>query len=367
MSLKVSEYSGAWQLLKPAWNDIVAKQSGGIQRLDVTATSEWAETLEKVLLNGKNRQTLLLEHYGEIVGILPLYESSESKYGIKFKKIAPITELYAGRCGFILNEHRIDYLEAFIDYLFKQLRDWGVFQLTLVDNSESDALLREVRKRKGFRCDKISTQLSPYIVLENSWQDYFGSLPKKFRWNLRNGKKKMEAHGSLRYVACERASQVENFLAAVFEIERASWKETAGTSITANDYQEAFYKEFCMPALDKGWFYGHLLELGGEPVAYIYGSVYRDVFYDFKESYKAKYKDLSPGHVLKTFVFEELYKQNIHIYDFMGVCEEYKLRWTDKTYSRSTYAIYNRNPRGRALWMATKLVGYVKGRRTNSR
>jgi CelD/BcsL family acetyltransferase involved in cellulose biosynthesis len=292
---------------------------------------------------------------------LPLYQSNESKYRLKFKRLAPITELYAGRCGFILKEHRVEYLEALIDHIYDRLNDWSLFQVTLVDDSESDQLLRLACKSRNIRCDKLSSQASPYIVLENRWQDYFNSRPKKFRWNLRNGKKKMEACGALRYSVCEKASQLKSFLAAMLEIERASWKETTGTSVTTNDYQESFYKEFCVPALDRGWFYGHLLELDSEPVAYIYGAIYQGIFYDFKESYKDKFKELSPGHVLKTFAFEELYKKNIRLYDFMGACEEYKLRWTDKTYCRSTYAIYNNNARGLALGMGAKVASYVGG------
>jgi CelD/BcsL family acetyltransferase involved in cellulose biosynthesis len=366
VSLKVREHDGDLRLLRPIWNDIVARQSAGILRLDITSTLEWAETLGKALLIGKSQKILLLEHGGEIVGLLPLYESSETRYRLRFKKVAPTTELYSGRSGFILKDYRIDYLEAFIDYLYNQLENWSVFQLTLVDDSESDSLLREVCKLRGLHCGKMSIQASPYIVLENSWQVYLNSLPKKFRWNLRNGKKKLEACGPLRYSVCEKASQMEAFLSAVFEIERASWKETARTSITANDYQEVFYKEFCALALDRGWFYGHLLELDGEPIAYIYGATYQGAFYDFKESYKAKYKELSPGHVLKTFVFEELYRRNVRLYDFMGACDDYKLRWTAKTYSRSTYVMYNNNPRGLALRVGQKLARYMGSRKASS-
>jgi len=235
-----------------------------------------------------------------------------------------------------------------------------------MDDSESDQLLRLACKSRNIRRDKLSSQASPYIVLENNWQDYFNSRPKKFRWNLRNGKKKMEACGPLRYSVCEKASQMESFLAAMLEIERASWKETTGTSVTTNDYQQSFYKEFCVPSLERGWFCGHLLELGTEPVAYIYGTVYKGVFYDFKESYKDKFKEMSPGHVLKTFVFEELYKKNIGLYDFMGACEEYKLRWTDKIYRRSTYAIYNNNAWGMALWTGRRVAGYASGQKNRT-
>jgi CelD/BcsL family acetyltransferase involved in cellulose biosynthesis len=365
MSLSVREHIGELRLVGPAWDAMLARQGLGITRLDITATLEWAETLSKALLNGKKQRTLLLESDGEIVGVFPLYESSVTRYRVKFAKLAPITELYSGRCGFILREYKVEYIEALIDYLFWQLDNWVLFQLTLVDDSESETLLLQACEAVGVCCEKLSAQTSPYIVLDNSWQDYLGTLPKKFRWNLRNGRKKLESTGSLQYFSCESELQINHFLTAVLEIERASWKETAGTSITVNDYQEVFYKEFCAPAIDKGWFSGHLLELNGEPLAYIYGTIYQGVFSDFKESYKAKYRDFSPGHVLKTFVFDELYRRNVRLYDFMGVCEDYKLRWTDNTYSRSTYLIYNTNLRGIAFRIGTKLSCYASRRKSN--
>jgi CelD/BcsL family acetyltransferase involved in cellulose biosynthesis len=127
-----------------------------------------------------------------------------------------------------------------------------------------------------------------------------------------------------------------------------------------------FYKNFCVSALDRGWFYGHLLEVAGEPIAYIYGIVYQGVFYDFKESYKVQYKESSPGHVLKTFVFDELCKRNIRLYDFMGACDDYKMKWTDKTYSRSTYVLYNDNLGGLALRLAEKVARYLRHRSMRS-
>jgi hypothetical protein len=366
VSLRVTNYDRDWRLLKPVWNEIVANQSEGIQRLDVTCTLEWAETLEKALLRDKKRKTLIVEQDDNIVGILPLYESNESRYGVRANKIAPITELYSGRCGFIFKEYRLEYLNAVIDYLYAELKDWSLFQLTLVEHSESDLLLEESCRRKGLNYYKIYTQVSPYIVFDNTWQNYFNSLPKKFRWHLRNGTKKLEAAGTLRYSTCRKASELERFLASAFEIERASWKEIAGSSITTNDYQMIFYKNFCVSALDRGWFYGHLLEVAGEPIAYIYGIVYQGVFYDFKESYKVQYKESSPGHVLKTFVFDELCKRNIRLYDFMGACDDYKMKWTDKTYSRSTYVLYNDNLGGLALRLAEKVARYLRHRSMRS-
>jgi len=44
----------------------------------------------------------------------------------------------------------------------------------------------------------------------------------------------------------------------------------------------------------------------------------------------------------------------------MGLCEDYKMRWTDKTYSQSTYILYNKTLRATAARMAAPLAKLVE-------
>jgi hypothetical protein len=56
--------------------------------------------------------------------------------------------------------------------------------------------------------------------------------------------------------------------------------------------------------------------------------------------------NLTPGHVLKKFAIEHLIAQGTKIWDFMGVCDEHKMRWTKDTYEVATLVVYNRSWRG---------------------
>ena len=166
-------------------------------------------------------------------------------------------------------------------------------------------------------------------------------MPKKFRWNLRNFQKKMETAGDVVHRVFESGSDIERFHAAVQEIEKASWKEEARSSLTSNALQERFHQRLMRAAADRGWLSGHVLEFRGEPVSYVWGLTYGNIFYDLKESYKSVYRDFGPGHVLKLSLMERLFASRLAFYDYMGLCEEYKMRWTDKTYSRTTFLLYN--------------------------
>jgi CelD/BcsL family acetyltransferase involved in cellulose biosynthesis len=233
--------------------------------------------------------------------------------------------------------------------------------LTLVDGSHSAGLLFEAAKQEGYDLEKVHCQESPYIPLEGTWQSYFASLPKKFRWTMKDGEKKLKASGGLRYSEYySRDSELEHFLDCMLRIEYNSWKEAHKTSITTSDQQRNFYTNLIGVAAAKGWLSCHLLELDNEPVAYIYGLLFNGVFCDLKESYNLAYQSMSPGHVLKLFALERLFKRGARLYDYMGVCEPYKMRWTNKTYSRSTYLIYNRTPAGVAARVSGKFINYLK-------
>ena len=343
--------------LRTSWNDMVAAQSGEILQYDVTSTFEWVVTLWSNHLEGKGVRVLVLETDREVAGILPLHHFRKQVHGIRCHAIAPLTELYSGRTGFLLREPRSEQFEAVLRPLLDFEQNWDVFQFTLVDDSAQTREFFSWQANSDFACEEIQRHTSPYIVLQKNWDQHFASLPKKFRSTIRNGEKRMREIGRLEYRQFRDSAEINMFADAMLEIERDSWKESAGTSLTANRLQEAFHTQLLRSAADAGWFCGHLLLLDGEPAAYIYGLLYNGIFSDLKESYKSRFREMSPGHVLKAFVFQSLYAHETRLYDFMGVCEEYKMKWTDKTYSRTTYLLYNRTARA---W-AARQVGRLKG------
>lgn len=343
--------------LAPAWNEIVATQSDDILQLDVTCTFEWAMTLWRNHLEKKHQRVIVFGSSGEITGILPLYQFRRQVHRLPCRVVAPLTELYSGRCGFLLKKNEARGVNTVFAALRSAGSDWDVFQFALTEGSRQHQEFLAWWRDTGAMCERISHQTSPYIPLQENWVQHFASLPKKLRSTIRNGEKRMREHGRLEYREFREQSGLGTFVAAALEIEKDSWKEAAGTSLTTNSVQENFHTDFLQNAARSGWLCCHLLLLDGEPVAHIYGLLYNGFFFDLKESYKSRFREMSPGHVLKAFAFESLYRHGARVYDFMGVCEEYKMKWTDKTYSQITYLLYNRSLRG---WAAYNL-GRFKG------
>lgn len=360
MMIHVFERASDCAPLGAAWNTIVEQAGSGILGLDATATFEWTQTLWEQRLADQSVHVLVCEDATGLGGILPIFVETRRVHGLPRRIVSPVTEIYSNRCGFVVRELGEALFEMLLKHLFTETPGWDTLKLTLVEGSVSDDLLRRLCARYGHTVERSGSQHSPYFDLDGTWETYFAALPKKFRWTLRSSEKRMRAEGELAYREVTGGAELDRFLDAVHEIEQGSWKEAAGTSLTANEYQERFHRAFAYRASERGWFRGQLLELNGEPIAYIYGLVFKGVFQDFKESFKEARRDFSPGHVLKMLALERLYERGVRTYDFMGLAEPYKLRWADRQYTRSTYCVYHRTLRGRTARWATSGARLLK-------
>src|SRR5262245_36718848 len=108
MKLRIIENYDDCQGLCHVWNDMINTHSKEILQLDITSTFEWSMVLWETFLDKKDQKIVLFERKDNILGILPLFVSNKAVHHVKCRKIAPITELHAGRCGFIFSELRYD-------------------------------------------------------------------------------------------------------------------------------------------------------------------------------------------------------------------------------------------------------------------
>ncbi|MGC1614971.1 MAG: GNAT family N-acetyltransferase, partial [Candidatus Acidiferrum sp.] len=228
-----------------------------------------------------------------------------------------------------------------------QLGKWDTFSATVVQGSAHESLLVETARRGNWRTLVLRRVSSPYVPFLENWEEHFAALPKKLRSTMRNGEKRLRERGELSYREFVSSQDVREFNNDAKSIEADSWKSGSGTAMASNPVHEAFHSALTFKAAKNGWFSGHVLYLDGNPIAYILGLLHNGVFLDLKESYRSAFREMSPGHVLKFFAFPRLYQRQTRCYDFMGTCEEYKMKWTDKVYTRVTYLLFNNTVRGR--------------------
>lgn len=343
-----------------AWLSLAQASLADGRDLDITTTAEWSEALRHSHLNGAPARIAMADAGSGIEGLFPYYRTVEHVRGIRCRKLNALSQLYSGRNRLVaLDPAR--FAEQLLDALLADEATWDWLCLTLVDDSVSHRALTAAAARRGFPLETIAVNDSPYIDLPPSRETYFDTLSKKFRWLLRTSRKKLGEEGELDYRLYATPDEVAPFLEAIYDIEKGSWKEGSGTSITANDTQRAFYERFSPVAARRGWLRGHVLSLNQEPIAYIYGIRLGPVFHDLKESYKVTMRDHSPGHVLKTFALPDLIAEGVTRYDFCGKCDDFKMKWTALTYRRRDLTLHRRTLRARLLQVLGQLRGRLRG------
>lgn len=350
----LSSWSALADLAAP-WRDLLAGCSHGIAGPDATCSPLWAEALAETLLRDSRMRTLVVRQGADVVALIPTYDALDGGIGLGGREIRLITEAHGGRAGLLVKNDG-SLADRSLDLLSEQLLDWDVLKLTVVEGHASKATIDRWVARRSLGARVLEIKESPYIALPDDCETLLAGLPKKFRWTIRKGEKDLRALGALEYRAIRDASGARELPDAIYQVERCSWKERTGTSITANPAQRDFYDALIRLAANDGSLSAHLLFLDGRPIAYCLGIISTGgVFLYLKGSFDAAYADQSAGHVIDRLTFEQLIRDGIRTVDFMGRCEPYKMRWTDRTYRRLCLAVYNRTLVGRLLRLRAAL------------
>jgi CelD/BcsL family acetyltransferase involved in cellulose biosynthesis len=350
-------YTG-WTELEPLaaeWDRLLKAGTAGVSGPDATCSWTWAQALSQSLLKDVSPATLVARDDGAPVAIIPLYAAPRA-HALAPRELRLITEAYAGRSDLLIDGPAAEVLEHVLGQAVRQLASWDTLSFTVVEDSRTHQALMQLADSGKLRLRCISASQSPYIELGKTWDAILAALPKKMRWTIRKSENDLAAMGLLDYQCCRTPDSVEALLQGIYTIERKSWKEASGSSITTQERQREFYERFVRLAAGSGMLCAHLLRLDGRPIAYILGIESGDgVFLDLKESFDTDFSAQSPGHVLKHFAFETLLSRGVSLYDFMGECEPYKMRWTERKYRRLTFRLYNGTWRGRLAWWRNRL------------
>ena len=333
------------------WVRLVEREGRGVLGFDVSATFEWMEALWLGYPNGAPQCVLVAEDASGVRGLLPCFVSAETIGRIAHRKLTPTATIYDLRTGFLVGGD-VDVLERLIAYAFDHVKGWSTFIFRVIDSGPSDLAIREVLRRRGLELDALRHWRSPYIPLPEKPSQVLESLRTKLRYNVKRGEKQLQGLGKLEMKVFDREDSVAAFLDIMETVEKLSWKLDAGTAMTTSERQKRLYG-VVTPALAKcGCFLGAVLSLDERPLAFIYGYSFAGVFVDEKESYDEKYKEYGPGNVLKTRFLEELVRRGIGTHDYAGREDPHKARWTDQSYSRHVYIVYNNTFSARLVRMS---------------
>lgn len=357
--------------LAAGWNRLVGADRGRADGIGLMSRCELAIEAWRVYGEGSTLSIHAdVDGHGDdqdigdrLRGLLPCYRQAGGP--ARGRRLGIVTDIYPGRTGLLAADPRPAVAGALLEHALIADRRWDLFTLGVVAGADSERILCEFADTHGLQTEILQEEVCPYIDFPESWEAYLKSVSRKFRYNVRNREKKLRAAGDVELRCITGADECADFLDTMLDIDRHSWKEEAGTSMTQRPEQAIYHRRIAPLCAEQGLLRCYLLMLDGEAIAYLFGMLDGTIYYNLKSSYREQHRQLSPGVVLKAMIMRELIEQGLRTWDFVGTAEPHKLQWSKDTYTLRRYAVFNRTLRGRLLHGRQRVGHIVRRLRRN--
>lgn len=339
------------------WNSLVRDRPDNLQGFDALSTWEWFDATLAAFPEARECRVVFARSGAEVVGVLPIVRSAG---GIAGHCLLHANEFYGGRNGPLIRSEDPQVVRAMLDGLDCAFSGWSVLHLILTNGF--DQAVRTACAQGEYRLLTNEYQSSPYFPLCASADEFAASMTRGLKQLLRTTGRKLAAVGHCEYRFHGPRADPDALLEAIFNVEKRSWKQAAGTAITTQPSQERFYRAMFPRMALAGMLRAMTLHVDGDPVAYNFGLVRGGVFCCLKHSHIETFNKLSPSYLLNLELIDRLREEGVLAYDFMALPEPHKLRWSDRVsvYERRHALLFARGPRGRAELLAYRMRGVAK-------
>jgi len=264
-----------------------------------------------------------------LVAAAPMLVSRERIKGLSARVLGFAASTITPRCNVILASDCA--AEAFFAFLLAIPGVDLVVARGLDREAAATAAFTGFLNQTGRAAVSEPGRLSPFITTGGAWEDYFRSLPKSFRQNLRTGANKLGRAGDVSIKKVDTYVEFKHLLPELVNVSARSWKAAEGTDLGSLPQVVAFLDDFSRLGEPAGLWELWVLFLDGRPIAFDYYLCGPQRLSLIRTDFDLAFKDLSPGHNLQQAVLQDLFaRPGVWEHDMGGQAYGYKLRWTDK-------------------------------------
>ena len=162
--------------------------------------------------------------------------------------------------------------------------------------------------------------------LPETFEVYVAGLGKRMRSKVRQAMRKAEElNATLRW--SQNALHLPGHLARLFELHAKRWGTARAPGSFADERRRDLYERISRYLFTRGELRLGRLEIDGEPVAYQYGAVRGDTYYQLQEGYDPDEERLRSATALRALAIESLIADGVRHYDFMAGASRHKRDW----------------------------------------
>ncbi len=323
--------------LREAWEGILSRTTAGHAQL----TREWLGSWWEVFGPDKRLSLMTVADGGRVVGIAPLIVSKVlDRAGFTFRKLTFVGDgLTDYHDLLIANDRREETLRALFECIVRDKDRWDAIHFRNVrGDSPNLPIVREILRETSLTIFERVNIRSPHVVIDRDWTEYYGSLRKSMRSDIRRQSKHLAEMGEVEFVRLHEVADAAEVLDTIGPVHRKCRQAQGGRSLYDNTrwcrFASLILERFgARKALDLV-----LLKLSGRVIAYYFGFVYDHVVYFWNTGFDPAFATVSPGKLLLHHAIQDSFREGYHGFDFMVGEEPYKLQWTSTV--RPNYELF---------------------------
>lgn len=292
---------------------------------------EWFEAFLRAFEPRAKLRLVTARRAGRLRAVLPLLEERAIVCGLPVRRLRSPTNIHSNR--FDVTVGAGDSQEALAS-LWKALRDDASWDLLEFQDVALEGQARHVLTLAA--ADRFPTGVwhsmnTPYVSFEDKQGDLESVLGKSGSSHFTHLRKKSRRLEKTGPVKLERVHSFSaEILAHFYELEAASWKGRAGTSISDDINVRRFYDLIAEAAAANGYLDIRVLRCGDEIAAMNYSFSLDHKHLIPKTTYAEKFSQCSPGQLIMRDVLQSCLDDKVDEFDFLGPMAPWKAHWTSQ-------------------------------------
>jgi len=213
----------------------------------------------------------------------------------------------------------ISIIQSLIKQIFKDSDTNKIFLESIPGDSQLFDYFKNLRNE--FKIEIMDEDVSPFLVLPNSWEEYLSSLRKKHRHELRRKIRRLEENVKFTSGDIYDPGEIYNNLDEFIYLHKISSKEKENFM---NENREKFFKELILNLSKENKIIYSYLQVENKTVSSSISFYLSDTRYLYNSGFDPKYNYLSVGLLNHAFAIQRSIAKRFKIFDFMRGNERYK-------------------------------------------
>ncbi len=199
---------------------------------------------------------------------------------------------------------------------------------------------KELVKNKALVFQR-QTSGSCYIQPQgSSWQDFEAKIGKKWRADFRNKLNRAKKSGQVSIdIFTPDIEKTQDEITECIRIESQSWKQQQGSSLSQQEKQQAFFRQYLAIAAQNKTLKICYFRIDDKAIAMHFGIENQQGLWFFKMGYDDTYRRYSPGMQLAHETIKYAFEQKLNTYEFLGAEETWQHAWPVSVHSYQSIII----------------------------